>query len=124
MKKTPEQLLADKQAKLEKAKKALAALKKQVSANERKERDTAIYTLGACMLAAATNPEAEKDEEARHLRHYVLDVFALLAHYHAPEISDYRRKCLDKTVFANVKPVKLQLRKPEPKPEPQQQQEY
>lgn len=124
MKKTPEELLADKQAKLDRAKNALAKLKKQVSANERKERDTAIYTLGACMLAAATNPDADNNDEAYMLRKHVLNLFAYLSHYHAPEISDYRRKCLDKTIFGTVNPAVLQIRKPEPQPQQHQQQEY
>lgn len=92
MKKTPEQLIADREAKLQKAKQALSALKKQVSAQDRKDRDTALFTVGACMLAAIEGDDPE-------LKRAASIVWDRVAVAHAPIITDYRRKCLEKTAF-------------------------
>lgn len=94
--KTIEDIIADKKKKLEKAKAALRAVERAADKRARKERDTAIFTAGACMLAAL-----ESDDAAT--RDAVADLWCLLREKHAPLITDYRRQCLEKTAFKDVR---------------------
>lgn len=89
---SPEEILKSKQDKLKKAQKELAALARAVSKKERKERDTALYTAGACLLAAIEGRDPE-------LRKYAREIWRRVSFAHAPIISDYRRACLVKTSF-------------------------
>lgn len=91
--KTPAEVLEAKKAKLLKLQAELRAMERAQTAQERKDRDTALFTAGACLLAAL---EGSDDE----LRRMAWTVWQRVSVAHAPLITDHRRKCLDKTAFA------------------------
>lgn len=74
---------------VKRAKEKLAQAKKKAQKQERKERDTALFTVGAVIFAALENSEEEKREQILNLWNYVSKKYS-------PKITDYRRQCLDK----------------------------
>lgn len=71
------------------AREKLAQAKKKAQKQERKERDTALFTVGAVIFAALENPDEEKREQILNLWKYVSTKYS-------PKITDHRRQCLDK----------------------------
>lgn len=71
------------------AREKLAQAKKKAQKQERKERDTALFTVGAVVFAALENPDEEKREQILNLWKYVSTKYS-------PKITDHRRQCLDK----------------------------
>lgn len=74
---------------VKRAKEKLAQAKKKAQKQERKERDTALFTVGAVIFAALENSEEEKREQ-------ILNLWKYVATKYSPKITDYRRQCLDK----------------------------
>lgn len=71
------------------AREKLAQAKKKAHKQERKERDTALFTVGAVIFAALENPDEDKRSEILQFWNYV-------ANKYSPKITDHRRQCLDK----------------------------
>ena len=90
--KTAEEILEYKKRKFQKAKAELKALETAKSKRERKERDTAIFTAGACLLAALEDDDSKVVEDAKRSWAYLAKRYPLL-------ITDHRRQCLNKTSF-------------------------
>lgn len=82
--------------KLQKAKERLAQVKKDASKRERRERDTAIFTIGAAFLAAA-----ERGDEA--LRSQILSLYSSIPREFGLELTDYRRQCVETTPFKGMR---------------------
>lgn len=77
---------------LVRAKNALSAMKRTATKQERKDRDTAIFTAGAVLLAAIETNDSE-----------AIELWKRIAKEHAPLITDYRRKCVEKTPLGIIK---------------------
>lgn len=90
--KTAEELLKAKEEKLKAMKAELAALRKAQTKAQRRVRDTAIYTAGACMLAAL-------EDDKTDMRAEVIELWYMLAARYPLELSDYRRACLAQTAL-------------------------
>jgi hypothetical protein len=74
---------------VKRAKEKLAQAKKKAKRQERKERDTALFTVGAIIFAALDNKEEYRRDE-------ILDLWNYLENNYSPHVTDHRRKCLDK----------------------------
>lgn len=85
-KSTREKLLEQKNARLEKLKKQVKSEKSKVAKQRRKQRDTALFTVGATFAALLRDPVTEAAARALWDQH--------LAHQAPQLMTDYRRRAL------------------------------
>ena len=78
-----------KELQVKRAKERLAQAKKKAKRQERKERDTALFTVGAVIFAALENEDELKKSE-------ILKMWNYLESKYSPKITDHRKQCLDK----------------------------